>query len=253
MAYPVVNTDHAKNSGGLRPSRPKTYPSLGQTPLTKPSGDLTEEQVYRLAGKTIVESGEKLAAKMTSTYEKYKDTGSTWLAEAAASFVIGGPIGPFYTAADLWWQGSRNKEAVVALQASQTLGTQWMNEMTQADTGWLPLYLDGITKVDPDLANQVDETFNKVNAQFAKTAKLLQGVNELPPQVVSQFIDSLWSSTKSDLVGAYNTLSDLAQILHNLLAAAGQFTGWAKKFSDAAPAAALAAVVAGVAFFSLHS
>lgn len=253
MTYPVINTDHTNNSGGLRPGRPKTYPNLGQTQLQKPSSDLTEEQIYKLAGQTIVVSGEKLASKMTATYDKYKDTGSTWLAEAAASFVVGGPLGPFYTAADLWWQGSRSKEAVVALQASQTLGTQWMNEMTQADTGWLPLYLDGIAKVDPDLAKQVDATFDKVNAQYQKTQKLLNGVQELPPQVVSQFIDSFFSSVKQDLTTAYNTLSDLAAILHNLLGAVSEWTKWGKKFSEAAPAAALAAVIGGVAFFSLHS
>jgi hypothetical protein len=252
MTYFVINTDHMKNSGGLQSGRLKASPSLGQTTLQKPSSDLTEEQIYKLAGQTIVVSGEKLAAKMSSTYEKYQGVQS-YLPEAAAAFVAGGPIGPFYTAADLWWQGSRNKEAVVALQASETLGTQWMNEMTQADTGWLPLYLDGIEKVDPVLAKQVSATFDKVNAQFTKTAKLLQGVNELPPQVVNQFINSLWSTTKSDLAGAYKTLSDLAEILHNLLAAAGQFTGWAKKFSEAAPAAALAVIVGGIAFFSLHS
>lgn len=253
MIYSVINTDHKKHSGGLQPGRLKASPSLGQTTLKKPSSELTEEQIYKLAGQTMVSSGETLAAKMSVTYDKYQGTGSYWLAEAAASFVIGGPIGPFFTAADLWWQGSRNKEAVVALQASEMLATQWMNEMTQADTGWLPLYLDGIEKVDPALAKQVNTTFDKVNSQFAKTANLMNGVKELPPQVVNQFIDSLWSSTKSYMAGAYNTLNDLAAILANLLAAMGQATGLAKKFSEAAPLAALTLLVVGAAFFVLHS
>lgn len=253
MAYPVINTDHTKNSGGLRPARPKTYPNLGQTPLKKPSSDLTEEQIYKLAGQTIVTSGEKLAAKMSATYDKYQSVGSTWLAEAAGAFLIGGPVGPFYTAADLWWQGDRNNEAVAALQASQSLGTQWMNEMTQEETGWLQLYLNGIEKVDPALAKQVDATFNKVNTTFSKTAKLLQGVKALPPQAVNQFISTFFSNVKNDMVAAYSMLSDLAAILRNLLAAMANLTHSAKTWSDFAPGAALAVIIGGVAVFALHS
>lgn len=252
MKYSVINLGHAKSFGSLQPYGMKAYPSLGQTALKAPPKDMTEEQIFKIAGQTIVNSGNKLAAKMNQTYEKYKGTGSWWLQEAAASFFVGGPIGPLYALADLWWQSSRQNEAVISLEASRKLGQEWVNSMTQDETGWLPLYLDGIEKVDPVLASQVGYTFDKVAAEGNRIAALLSGVKSLPPQVVTQFIDTMFSSVKSDLVAAANTLNDLAVMLRNLLGAIADLSKAGRKASEIAPMAVLAAIVIGAAALALN-
>jgi hypothetical protein len=213
--------------------------SLGQTLPKGLPKDLTKEQIYELAGQTIVKTGNVIASKLNQTYEKYKDTGSYGLAEAATSFFVGGPAGPIYAAADLWWQSRRQNEAVVALESARKIAQEWVNAMTQDETGWIPLYLDGIESIDPALAEQVGNTFDKVVQEMGKVSQRLVGVKELPASVLSNFISSAWSGIKNDLTSSARFLNDLAMTLRNLLGALSEGAKGARQLSELAPMAVL--------------
>lgn len=260
MIYPVINMGHMKSFGGLQSAWLKAHPNLGQTapqaptpdPTKIPTAGLTKEQVYKIAGATMVDTSNKLAAKMEEIYQKYKGIDTWWLAEAAAAFFVSGPLGPIYAAADLWWQGDRNREAVVALEAAAYLGVQWANAMTQTDTGWLAVYFDGIEKTDPALAQQVSFTLGKVNAEIVKINTLLYGVKSLPPQVVNQFINTALGIVKKNLIETGIFLNNLAEILANLLGKVADATAFFKKLTETAPMVAIV-VVAGIAALTLKT
>lgn len=239
MVYPVVNRLSAGNLWSPQPLQLGVRPIIGQA-LPKLPPDLTEEQVYRMAGQTMVATGNKLAAKMNQTYEQYKDVGSWWLGEAATAFFVAGPVGPLFAAADLWWQSSRNNEAVTALEASRKLGQDWVNQMAD-EGGWLPTYIDGIQRADPALGDQVSFAFDKVVAELNRVNTVLQDVRTLPPQVLSQFISTVWGSVKNDLTTSANFLNDLALTLRQLLGAVADLTKAGRAATEAAPLLALLA------------
>jgi hypothetical protein len=191
----------------------------------------------------MIDSGDKLARQLNTTYDKYKGTGNHWLAEAAGVFVFG-PATPLAVAADVWWQSSRENEAVAALQAINKMASQWMNEMSDK---WLPAFIEQIDALDPVLGKAVTNKFDEVQQANAKVVNILTGVKLLPPVIITDAINSFFGSLSRDLKAASQGLLDILMALAELIKAAGKSADTLAKITAAAPYAALlvGAVIVG--------
>lgn len=241
--FPVLNVG--------KPVPISRHPALGQTLPTNiptPSGDLTKDQILRQAAAIMITSGDKVIRQLNSTYEKYKGVGNWWLAEAAASFVAGGPAGPALVAADIWWQSSRENEAVAALQAVNRLANDWMISMSEK---WLPAFIEQIDAMDPALGQAVTDKFDEVVRATGKIVNLLSNVKLLPPRIITEAINTFFGSLKRDLEAASAGLLNLLNALGSLLRAAGQATDVLGKLVQAAPMVALLAGVAIVGYLAI--
>lgn len=241
--FPVLNVTKAMP--------PSWRPALGQAlPKQMPSASdqMTEDQILRQAAAIMITTGDKVIRQLNTTYEKYKGVGNWWLAEAAASFVAGGPAGPALVAADIWWQSSRENEAVAALQAVTRLGNDWIISMSEK---WLPAFIEKIDAMDPALGQEVTDKFDEVVRANGRVVNLLSNVKLLPPRIITEAINTFFGSLKKDLEAASAGLLNLLNALGSLLRAAGQATDVLGKLVQAAPMVALLAGVAIVGYLAI--
>lgn len=246
---------------------------LGQTPktledlITRPAGanlqDLqkgllqfeSKDEALTYAAYLITQTGLMIADQLWKTYEQYKDIGSYWLAEAAAVGVATFPVAAITVPIDVFWQASRQNEAVLKLEAVNKIAVAWMNDMADR---LLPAFMDDFDKSTATIAvhgesmklgDAVSYVFDRVQQANANVVQKLSGVNMLPPSVISAAIKSFFGTLTKGIQENAAVLLEIMRALAKLTQAGLEAAGTLAKLTAAAPYVVLGVVGIAAAYF----
>lgn len=232
---------------------PPTDPSLTEATkemleAQKASLIATKKNILSAAAAQFIDSGNKAAVIMEGAYNEYSGYATKSWFESGASFLLG-PMGVMADA--VFAQAPSAAKAVARIQASSSLGYQWVNDVKRE---WYPVFADETAEMMPDLFEQTDAVFNRVIRAHMNNVSLMKGITQLPAVQLGNYERQFWKGFVEELPKVMKYLADLALQLQKVMEALMKITmELAKLLGSASDAAKIAPwfVIGGVAVVSI--
>jgi len=218
-------------SQSIQPSVPRFIGQEGQ-----PAMDPTEaeqqrlvaqhDQLLRLAAAKMIKSAEEMANSLDTTYNNYVNFSTSALYRLSISNAVLGFIGPFIAA---WSDASDAKKATAIIQANNSLEQKWVNVIR--DNFLIP-YIDDIRDMDPDLADQANKSFERVNIRYQRNVDLIKEIKEFPTVLVGDFEKIFFPTLYKTIVNLPHEFAEIAVGIYDIYKAAKSLVKGGAKVLD---------------------